>query len=121
LIRRIEPGMQDTDKSGLLAIRGSRLVPYVDTNLTPENKPYAYFVVYPDKANTAKPKLQVQLRVDDQVLADQTSDLPAPDASGAIPMVIRAAVHTGHCELKLTTIQGDQTATRTLSYNVAAK
>jgi VWFA-related protein len=121
LIRRIEPGNPDTDKSGLLAIRGSRLVPFVETHLTPENKPYAYFVVYPNKANTAKPKLQIQLSVDNQVLADQTNDLPAPDATGAIPMVLRAAVHTGHCELKLTTIQGDETATRTLSYDVSAK
>ena len=78
-------------------------------------------MVYPDKSNVAKPKLQVQLTVDNQVLADQTTDLPAPDATGAIPMVLRAAVHTGHGELKLTTIQGDETATRTLSYDVAAK
>jgi VWFA-related protein len=120
LIRRIEPGPGD-DRSGLLAIRGSHMVPFVEMSLTADNKPYAYFVVYPDKGSSAKPKLQVQLRVDDQVLADQTSDLPAPDASGAIPMVIRAAVHTGHCELRLTTIQGDQSATRTLAYDVAAK
>jgi VWFA-related protein len=117
LIRRIEPG-QGAEQSGPLSIRGSRLVPFVETNLTLDTKPYAYFVVYPDKGNTAKPKLQVQLRVDDKILADQTSDLPAPDASGAIPMVIRAAVHTGHCELKLTTIQGEETTTRTLAYTV---
>ena len=120
LIRRIEPGVGD-DKSGLLAIRGSHMIPFVETNLTSDNKPYAYFVVYPDKGSSIKPKLQVQLRVDNQVLADQTTDLPAPDSTGAIPMVIRAAAHTGHCELRLTTTQGEQTATRTLTYDVAAK
>jgi VWFA-related protein len=115
LIRRIEPG---AEASAPLTFRGQRLVPFVDASLTPEQKPYAYFVVYPDKTNSTKPKVQVEFTVDGKVMANQTADLPAADKSGAVPMVIRAAVHTGKCELKITTVQGEETATRTLEYTV---
>jgi VWFA-related protein len=115
LIRRLEPGAK---ASAPLTFRGQKLVPFVETSLTAEQKPYAYFVVYPDKGNSARPKVQVEFTVDGKVLANQTADLPAPDATGAIPMVIRAAVHSGKCELKITTAQGAETATRTLAYTV---
>jgi VWFA-related protein len=115
LIRRIEPG---AEAAAPLTVRGQRLVPFVDATLSAEQKPYAYFVVYPDKANSAKPKVQVEFTVDGKVVADQTADLPSPDASGAIPMVIRAAVHSGKCELKITSSQGTETAARTLEYTV---
>jgi VWFA-related protein len=115
LIRRLEPGAA---VSAPLTFRGQKLVPFVDATLTSEQKPYVYFVVYPDKANSAKPKVQVEFTVDGKVVANQTADLPAPDASGAIPMVIRAAVHSGKCELKITSVQGPQAATRTLAYTV---
>lgn len=118
LIRRLEPVSGD-EAAGPLVVRGKRLVPFIETNLTPEHSPYAYFVVYPDRANSAKPKVEVQFLVDGKQMADQTADLPAPDASGAIPMIIRAAVHAGKCELKITTRQGDESATRTLTYTVA--
>lgn len=115
LIRRLEPG---ADKSTPLAFRGQKLVPFVDPQLTAEQKPYAYFVVYPDKSNKEKPKVQVEFTVDGKAMANQTADLPAPDASGAIPMVIRAAVHSGNCELRITTMQGAEKATRVLAYSV---
>jgi hypothetical protein len=115
LIRRLEPG---AEASAPLTFRGQKLVPFVDATLTAEQKPYAYFVVYPDKGNNAKPKVQVEFAVDGKTVASQTADLPAPDATGAIPMVIRAAVHSGKCELKVTSVQGTETATRTLAYTV---
>ena len=115
LVRRIEPG---AEAAAPLTFRGQKLVPFVDATLTAAQKPYAYFVVYPDRANSAKPKVQVEFTVDGKVVANQTADLPAPDASGAIPMVIRAAVHTGKCELKIRSVQGTEAATRTLAYTV---
>jgi len=121
LIRRIEPGSSPARTADPLTFKGQRLVPFVETALAPDTKPYAYFVVYPDASNPAKPKVRVEFRVDGEVLADQTTDLPAPDAAGAIPMVIRAAVHTGQCELKITSIQGDRSAIRTLAYTVTPK
>jgi VWFA-related protein len=115
LIRRLEPG---AEASAPLTFRGQKLVPFVDAILAADQKPYAYFVVYPDKGNSAKPKVQVEFAVDGKVMANQTADLPAPDATGAIPMIIRAAVHSGKCELKITSVQGSETATRTLAYTV---
>jgi len=118
LIRRIEPVDASRAGSDPLIFHGKRLVPFVETSLSPDINPFAYFVVYPNLSNPAKPKVQVEFRVDGEVLANQTADLPAPDPSGTIPMVIRAAVHTGRCELKITAIQGAETATRTLTYTV---
>jgi len=115
LIRRLEPG---ADSATPLSFRGQKLIPFVETSLTEAQKPYAYFVVYPDRRNNAKPRVQVEFTVDGRMVANQTADLPAPDSSGAIPMVIRAAVHAGKCQLKITTMQGAESATRTLAYNV---
>ncbi len=62
--------------------------------------------MYPDKTAAEKPTLQVEFRVDGQVVASQTAELPPPDASGVIPMMIRAATRAGACELKITAVQG---------------
>jgi len=115
LIRRLEPGAA---AGAPLTFKGQKLVPFVDANLTAEQKPYAYFVVYPDRGNRTKPKVEVEFTVDGKVVANQTADLPAADANGAVPMVIRAAVHSGKCELRITTVQGEERATRTVAYTV---
>jgi VWFA-related protein len=115
LIRRLEPG---ASKETPLAFHGQKLVPFVDANLSAQQRPYAYFVVYPNRANKAKPRVSVEFTVDGRMVANQAADLPAPDATGAIPMVIRAAVHNGKCELKITAMQGSESTTRTLAYDV---
>jgi VWFA-related protein len=117
LVQRVEAITGQADPADPLVLKNRRLVPYVDTNLPADAKPYAYFVVYPNKSNTEKPKLQVEFRVNGQVLANQTAALPAPEPSGAIPMMIRAATHPGQCELKLTVVQGSESASRTLTYS----
>jgi hypothetical protein len=77
-------------------------------------------VVYPDKANSQKPSLQVEFLVDGKVIAKQLADLPAPDASGAIPMVVKSPTQPGKCELRISALQGSATAVRSLNYSVAA-
>jgi VWFA-related protein len=118
LIQRVEPVVGQPDPSDPFVLQTRRLVPYVNAKLAADANPYAYFVVYPDKASAEKPQLQVEFRVAGQVLANQTSDLPAPDASGAIPMMIRAATHAGDCELKITAVQGSESAVQTIAYTV---
>jgi hypothetical protein len=115
LIQRIEPATNPP--SGELTFQGKRLIPAL-TILEAGVNPYAYFVVYPDKANAAKPKVEVDLRVDGNLASTQTLELPEPDSSGAIPMIIRATLHAGRCELKITSVQGDERVTRTLIYSV---
>lgn len=117
LIQRIE-SVQTPDPADPLIFQGKRLVPVVGGTLPADAKPYAYFVVYPNHSNTEKPKIQVEFRVDGQLLANQTADLPAPDATGRIPMIIKAATHAGTCELKITAVQGNESATERVTYSI---
>lgn len=126
LVQGLEPVKGKVDPHNPLefqagASEGRRVVPNVIKELAPNSKGYAYFVVYPDKTLSDKPKIQVEFLVDGKVLANQTSDLPAPDATGAIPMLINTAAHAGACELRITAMQGASSAKQSLTYTVAAK
>ena len=48
LLQRIEPVQGQPDPSDPLIFKGQRLVPYLSMNVTPDAKPFVYFVVYPD-------------------------------------------------------------------------
>jgi hypothetical protein len=48
------------------------------------------------------------------------ADLPAPDSSGAIPVMLSAVARPGKCEIKVTARQGFQSAVQSVSYTVAA-
>lgn len=100
---------------------GRRVTPELSSNLKADAHPYVYFVVYPDASITDKPKIQVEFRVGGQTLAKQTADLPAADASGAVPMLIGAASRPGDCELRITALQGGSQAQEKLDYTIAAK
>lgn len=121
LVQRIDPSAGKTVASDPLVLKGKRLVPQLEQTLTPDAKPFVYFVVYPDKSSVEKPKLGVEFLVDGKAVANQTTDLPAPDDSGTIPMVVRAAMHTGKCELKITALQGGRTASAEVTYTVKAR
>lgn len=121
LLQRVEPISGTPDTSDPLVFRGQRLVPFIALALKADAKPFAYFVVYPDKSSTEKPRANVEFLVDGKTMANQTVDLPAPDASGAIAMVVKAAMHTGACELRITALQGNDSSTKSVKYNVAGK
>jgi len=97
------------------------MVPMAALELKSTAKPVVYFVVYPDKANAEKPKIQVEFLSGGQVLAKQTADLPPADPSGTIPMIVGAAMRPGNCELRITALQGSASATESVNYTVAAK
>jgi hypothetical protein len=101
------------------ASHGRRVVPELAPIISTKARPAAYFVVYPDKTNTDKPKVQVEFLVDGKVLAKQVADLPPPDAAGAIPMVVGAAAKPGNCELRITAVQGSNSKTHSVRYSVA--
>ncbi len=101
--------------------QGKRVVPELDTALSANVSPYVFFVVYPDKSIADKPKIQAEFLIDGKVLAKQVADLPAPDSTGAIPMVINTAAKPGNCELRITAIQGNSTSVQSLKYSIAAK
>ena len=101
--------------------QGQRVIPELATSLPSGVTPYVFFVVYPDRAIAEKPKIQVEFLVGGQVLAKQVADLPAPDNSGAIPMVINTAAKTGNCELRITAMQGTSATRQALTYSIAQK
>ena len=102
--------------------RATRVIPELAATMSAQAQPLAYFVVYPDKANPEKPKIEVESLADGQVIASQTLDAPPAGASGEIPLVLRAPAHPGNCELKITAVQGNtRSATESLSYTINAK
>lgn len=121
LVRRVDPASGQPDPADPLQLPGGRMVPDLSTSLPPDAHPLVYFVVYPDRSNTDKSRFSLKILVDGQVTADQTQDLPAPDASGTIPMLIRATPKPGNCEIKIMALQGSQSVERTLTYAIAGK
>ena len=126
LVQHMEPVKGKVEQSDPLQFQpdpaqGQRVIPELATDLNPSATPYVFFVVYPDHSLTDKPKIHVEFLVGGQVLAKQTADLPAPDATGAIPMVINTAAKIGRCELRVTALQGNSSIKRSLTYSIAAK
>jgi len=126
LVKHMEPVKGKVEQTDPLEFQpdpaqGQRVIPELATNLAPSATPYVFFVVYPDRSIQDKPKIQVEFLVAGQVLARQTADLPAPDATGAIPMVINTAAKPGNCELRVTALQGNSSTKQSLTYTIAAK
>jgi len=119
LVREVEPVKGQADAADPFQFATSRVIPELATALQPATAPYVYFVVYPDKAKAEKPQIEVQFLVDGKIVAKQTSALPPPDASGAIPMVVGAVRRPGHCELKIAALQGGEAAENSVEYTVA--
>ncbi len=124
LVQNVEPVAGKVEPSDPLQFQpdptqGRRVIPELATSLTASAKPYVFFVVYPDRSLTEKPKIQVEFLVGGQVLAKQTSELPAPDATGAIPMMINTATKPGNCELRITALQGGSSAKQSVTYSIA--
>ena len=124
LVQRLEPVKGAADPADPFQIQADAtqarlVVPELAPILNPSAKPATYFVVYPDKTIADKPKIQVEFLVGGQVLAKQMAELPPPDATGAIPMVVGAAMKPGDCELRITAIQGDSTSVQSVKYKIA--
>jgi len=119
LVRQVAQVRGQPDASNPFEYATNRVVPSLNPTLGKDAQPYVYFVVYPDKASKEKAKLGVQFLVDGKVLAEQTTDLPAADATGAVPMVVGTAIRPGDCELKITASQGSAATTHSVRYTVA--
>ncbi len=120
-VQVIEPAPSQSDAADPLIFKGKHVIPMVKATVDPATKRFVYFVVYPDKSNSEKPKIHIQFRHGGEVFAEQTTDLPAPDASGKIPMFVVAARQPGECELQITALQGSESATERMQYAVTAQ
>jgi hypothetical protein len=100
-----------------LVYQGRHVVPMLAPAWNGAGKPSVYFVVYSDQSNPVKPTLRVEFLVDGRSLADQSADLPQ-DIAGPIPVFVEADAQPGDCELRITAIQGKDSATETVHYAV---
>jgi VWFA-related protein len=125
LVQGMEPVKGNVDPANPLEFQsspteGKRVIPELTTSLAANATPYVFFIVYPDPSIADKPKIQAEFWVGGRLVAKQVADLPAPDATGAIPMVINTAAKPGDCELQITALQGDSSSTRSLKYSIAS-
>jgi VWFA-related protein len=118
LVSRAEPLTGKPDDDDPLLFQGREVVPALDAKLKADAKPLAYFVIYPDRASTEKARIRVSFVVNGKVLSEKEADLPAADASGAIPMLVNAAMRPGDCELRITALQGTDAPQQSISYTV---
>ncbi len=123
LVQQLAPvnGLGDSHDPFIFPVnktQARRVIPELSGRLASGAQPLAYFVVYPDKSISEKPKLLVEYLSGGRVVAQQTAELPPPNASGAIPMVVKAAAHPGDCELRITALQGGETTTQDLKYSI---
>jgi hypothetical protein len=121
MVEHLDPAGPQPDTGDPFTVKDKHVVPMVEAAVSPATKRWVYFVVYKDKSNAEKPKIHVEFKNGGQVFADQTVALPEPDASGAIAMLVAAATRPGNCELRITAMQGGQSATEQIAYLGAAQ
>jgi VWFA-related protein len=121
LVARADPLTAEPDADDPLQFQGKELVPMLGGSLNASAQPLLYFVVYPDKAIQETPRIRVEFLLDGEELAQKQDELPPPDSSGAIPVVVNAVTKPGNCEIRITALQGFHAATRSVKYTVAAQ
>jgi hypothetical protein len=104
-----------------LVYRGDRLVPMLSRTIGPAEQRTVYFLAKADATAAEKPRLEIELLVDGQSAAKQVGAMPEPNEAGLIPMSFVAPARSGHCELRLTAVQGESRATESIVYEVAAE
>ncbi|MGC9970128.1 MAG: VWA domain-containing protein [Bryobacteraceae bacterium] len=120
LVRRVED-VKGPAGANPMEYQGKHIVPALFTTLDGGANPSLFFRVYPDRSSTGKVRLRAQFLLDGRLLADQDSDLPAPDDSGSIPVLIQLPARTGGNELKLTVLQGGASSGQNIQYTIAAQ
>jgi VWFA-related protein len=121
LVARADPLTAEPDADDPLVFKDRELVPMLSGSLKASAQPMLYFVVYPDKSIAETPRIRVEFFVNGEEVEQKQSELPPPDPSGAIPVLVNAATKAGNCEIRITALQGFQSATRSVTYTVPAQ
>ena len=121
LVKKLEDVSGRTDAADPLEYRGKRALPELSGAVRASAHPFVYFLVYPDAAVDAKPRLEVSLALEGVEVARQTADLPPPDESGAIPMSLATVPAPGNYRIRIAVEQGGQRAERVLDYSLTAQ
>jgi VWFA-related protein len=121
MVQHLDPAGAKPDTADPFTVKDKHVIPMVQATVGPATKRWVYFVVYRDKSNPEKPKIRVEFKNGGQVFAEQTMALPEPDEKGAIAMFLGAVSRPGNCELQVTAIQGNESATEHIAYLAAAQ
>ncbi|MGB9458054.1 MAG: PA14 domain-containing protein [Bryobacteraceae bacterium] len=121
LVKKLEDVNGPPDATDPLECGGKRALPELAGVVRASAQPFIYFMVYPDAALDAKPRMEVELSAGGRVVARQTADLPAPNADGAIPMSVATVTAPGTYAVKIAIQQGSQRVERRLEYLVTAQ
>jgi hypothetical protein len=118
LVPTVESTGGPPDAGDPLEFHGRRAAPELSGVVSAASHPFVFFVIYPDAASEAKPRLEVELSRSGRAVARQSPAIPAPDASGAIPMSVLAPSTPGRYAVTVTVEQGSQRIERRLEYEV---
>jgi hypothetical protein len=121
LVRRLENLAAPPDAADPFEFTGKRVLPLVMTDLFAGTRPFVYFMIYPEPGNKAKPVLRVRVIKDGRPVATLKPDMPAPDVSGGIPMIMELASMPGSYEVRATVAQGTGSVERSLTYTLPEK
>ena len=89
VVRKLENLTAPADPTDPFEYPGKRVLPFVTSDLLAGTQPFVYFTIYPDAGNRSKPVVRVRLQKDGRSIATLNPDMTAPDASGAIPMLLK--------------------------------
>jgi hypothetical protein len=121
LVRTLENADASAYAGDPLVYGGKRASPELGGVVRASAHPFVYFMVYPDAAADAKPRMEAEFSRDGRVVARQAAELPAPDPSGAIPMSIVTPATPGRYAIRIAIQQGGERAERSLEYSIVAQ
>ncbi len=119
MVRKLESLTAPVDPADPFEYTGKRVLPFVTSNLLAGTRPFVFFLLYPEAKNGAKPVVRVRLLKDGRTIATLRPDVAAPDASGAIPMLLQLTDKPGSYEVRATVTQGSSLTEKTLRYTLA--
>lgn len=115
---RADPLTAKPEPDDPLVFKDRELVPTLKGSVRASAHPMLYFVVYPDKSIQEIPRVRVAFLVNGKELAQKQEELPPPDSSSAIPVMVNALTTPGTCEIRITAVQGTNSVMRSISYTV---
>ncbi|MGO9229927.1 MAG: PA14 domain-containing protein [Bryobacteraceae bacterium] len=121
LVNKLEDVDGPPDQDDPLEHSGKRASPELGGVVSAASHPFIYFLVYPDPAAGGKPRMEVALSCAGRIVVRQTAELPAPDASGAIPMSIATLAAPGRYAIAIAIQQGSQRVERRLEYTLTGQ
>ena len=119
VVKRVAPLTEARNPLDPFELQGRRVTLTLGDDVPSGQPVNLYFVVYPAHPATAdKPELQVELFKDGKAAAVAHSELPAPDATGAIQMIAQLRPAPGHYDVQVTVRQGHAAARATRTVTV---